>query len=257
MRFYPGSVHLLAGMAGTYKSMITMQAVINMNVPTFVFSTDSDDLTMAARLYANATGKPYDNALGDILRQPDTASSILKQRYGHIKWSFISDLDGDELWNHLYAYATRYGEYPKLIVVDILSDVVFENAESEWAALRSSMKQLNIVARETSAAVILVHHVTEGARTNDMFPCPGRADIMGKDSRHPVLMVTFGKDGAGDLHVACVKLRHGTCDATGRTSFRMSVDPETSRVNDWQPHQRAMSTPVPAWRGWTDDTEEE
>lgn len=257
MRIYPGSVHVFAGVAGTYKSMVVMQAVINMGVPTFVFSTDSDDLTMASRLLANATGRTTDESRDDILRKPDVAANVLKQRYGHIKWSFSSDPDGDDIWHHLYAYATRYGCWPRVIVVDILSDVIFENAESEWAALRSSMKQMNIVARETNAAVILVHHVTEGAKTTDMYPCPSRNDIMGKDSRHPVLMVTFGKDTSGDLHAACVKLRHGQCDATGRSSFRMSVNPETSRVSDYDPHMpRPMAGAASTWRGWSTDAED-
>lgn len=256
MLIYPGSTHLLAGVAGTYKSMVVMGAVINMAVPTFVFSTDSDDLTMAARLLSVETGKPTTETRIMALRQPEAAAKILADKYRHIKWSFDSDQDGDGIWNHLYAYATRHGDWPRLVVVDILSDVTFENAESEWAALRASMKQLNIVARETNAAVILVHHASEAARTTDFAPCPGREAIMGKDPRHPVLMVTFGKDSRGNLHAACVKNRHGKADATGRTTFQMAVNPETSKVGDWTEQHRVLAA-VPAWRGWGEEEEDD
>lgn len=256
MLIYPGSVHLFAGLAGTYKTMITNQAIINMQVPTFVFSTDSDDLTQASRLLAQGSGRTVEQARIMAIADPDRASLILKDRYGHIKWSFLNDLDGDDIWHHLYAYATRYGEYPKLIVVDILSDVVFENAESEWAALRVAMKQFNIIARETNAAVILVHHCTEAANTNDMYPCPGRNAIMGKDIRHPVLVVTFGKDSNDDLWASCVKNRHGKADASGRTAFRMHVDPTTSKVADYSPHMNRLN-PALAWPGWGTGEEEE
>lgn len=258
MLIYPGSVHLFAGVAGTFKSMVTMAAVINMGVSTFVFSTDSDDLTMASRLLSVATGRPSTETRIMALRQPEAASRILADKYGHIKWSFDSDQDGDGIWHHLYAYATRHGDWPRLIVVDILSDVTFENAESEWTALRSSMKQLNIVARETNAAVILVHHASEAARTNDMYPCPGREAIMGKDPRHPVLMVTFGKDSQGVLHAACVKNRHDKADATGRTTFRMSVDPATSKVGDWTEQHRVLAAAsAVGWRGWGEDPDDD
>lgn len=256
MRAYPGSVHLFAGASGTFKTMVVMGAVINMAVPTFVYSTDSDDLTMASRLLANATGRTVDEMRIMALRQPEAAAKVLGERYGHIKWSFESDQDGDGIWHNLYAYATRYGQYPRLIVADILSDFVFENAESEWAALRVAMKQFNIIARETNAAVFLVHHTSEGAKTTDQQPCPGRDAIMGKDSRHPVLIVTFGKDSQGDLHAACVKQRHGVSDASGRTSFRMSVNPATAKVTDWNPAVRPLVA-VGGWRGWQDDSDDD
>jgi hypothetical protein len=257
IHIYPGSVHLFAGMAGTYKTMITLGAVINMAVPSFVFSTDSDDLTMAARLLGNATSQPAAEMRLLALKNPRAAADILAKHYGHIKWSFDSDQTGDGIWHNLYAYATRYGEYPRLVVADILSDVIFDSADSEWAALRIAMKQFNIVARETGAAVILVHHVSEGARTNDMYPCPGRNDIMGKDLRHPVVIMTFGKDSAGDLHAACVKNRHGAADATGRTSFRMLVDPVTSRVSDYDPARARLRVVTSGWSGWGTGEEEE
>jgi len=256
LRIYPGSTHLFAGVAGTYKSMVAMGAVINMAVPTFVFSTDSDDLTMASRLLANATGRPTDQMRVMALQQPEAAAKVLAEKYGHIKWAFDSDQTGDGIWHNLYAYATRFGDWPRLVVVDILSDITFESAESEWAALRASMKQLNVVARETNAAVILVHHASEASRTNDMYPCPGREAIMGKDPRHPVLMMTFGKDSRGDLHAACVKNRHGEADATGHTSFRMGIDPATSRVTTYSPHQR-QAVPAGGWRGWGEENEDE
>lgn len=255
MHIYPGSVHLVAGMAGTYKSMVVMGAVINMAVPTLVFSTDSDDLTMASRLLSIATGHKTEQTRVMAIKQPAESAQILADRYGFIKWSFTSDPDGDDVWNHMFAYATRYGEYPRLVVIDILTDVVFENAESEWTALRVAMKQFNILARDTNAAVIVVHHATEGAKTTDMAPCPGRDAIMGKDMRHPVLVVTTGKDSAGGLHVAPVKLRHGVADATGRTSFPMSINPETSRVTDWVPQPRTLA-PLGPWE-WGAEREDE
>lgn len=254
---YPGSLHLYAGIAGTYKSMVVTQAVINMGLPTFVFSTDSDDLTMASRLLANATGKPATEMRKLAIKDPSAAADILGGRFGFIKWSFETDLTGDGIWHSLYAYATRYGGFPRQIVIDILSDVVFEDAESEWSALRKAMKQFNVVARETSAAVHLVHHATEGFRTTDMHPCPSRADIMGKDSRHPVVIMTFGKDSRGDLHAACVKNRHGDSDASGKSSFRMHVDPTTSKVQDFKPHLALVPAQSGSWRGWSRDDGEE
>lgn len=261
MLIYPGSVTLIAGMAGTYKSMVASNLVAAMGQPSLVFSNDTDDLTVAARLLGMATGSSVDQCRIAAVHQPEQASAILRKRYGHIKWAFSPDPSLDDIWLHTHAWAERYGDWPRVITIDIASNVGIDHGSyDEWGALRELMRQSNVLARETGAAVIAVHHCAEGAKTTDTFPCPSRGDVMGKISALPVLMVTLGKDSRGDLHAACVKARNAASDATGRSSFRMHVDPSTGRVQDYDPHlhQRATYAPrVASWEGgWEADSHE-
>lgn len=259
MLIYPGSVTLVAGKPGTYKSMVVANMVANMRVKTLAFSNDTDDLTTAARLLGIATGEPTDSWRERIIRQDPQATAILRKHYSHVKWAFSPDPSLTDVWLHTHAWAERYGEWPKLIVIDIAANVYVDDgnggARDEWAGLRELMRQSNNLARETGAAVLAVHHCAEGAKTTDTFPCPTRADVMGKIAALPVLMVTLGKDSRGGLHAACVKARNAPSDDSARNSFPMAVDPATSRVHDYdsspfRPQGAYAPVTWPAQGGW-------
>lgn len=218
---------MIAGVSGTFKTMVMLNGVVNMKVPTLGFSNDSDDTTIAKRLLGIATGTDCDVAEDWMRTQPDRAADILAQ-YDFIQWQFMPSPSLDDIWLETYAYGERYGMWPQLIVIDILGDVEHQGND-EWSTLREVMRQSKVLARETKASVLLLHHCSDGARGN---PCPSKAEIMGKISAHPTLMLTLGKDEEDQLHVACVKARHAACDASGKTSFPLGITPANARVGD-------------------------
>lgn len=244
MLFRKGSVHLFAAVAGMHKTMVMLNAVVNMGVPTLAFSTDSDDFTVASRLIAIKTGRTTDSAEHWMAKSPDEAAGILEPFRHLIQWQFNPNPTLDDIWLETYAYLEVYGTWPELIVLDILSDVGHDSGD-EWSSLRDVMRQAKVLARETGAAVLLVHHASEGVPSSRI--CPSRGDIMGKSAAQPVLMVTFGKDAAGNFWAACVKNRFGKANANGEDRFRMSLNPSTSVVGDWVEQSN--------WRGadWDDD----
>lgn len=242
MLIYPGSVTLIAGLAGVHKSMLVANAVINMGQKTLFFSNDTDELTVAARLLGIATRQPTEYWRHRAVQYPREAAQHL-ERFRNIKWAFSPDPTLDDVWLHTYAWAEMHGEWPKVIVLDIASNVYVEGTD-EWAALRELMRQANVLARTTGAAVIVVHHCAEGTKVTESEPCPSRSSVMGKISALPVLMVTLGKNSEENVvWAACVKARNAPCDPTGRTSFRMAVDPASSLVEDYDPsrHFRAYA----------------
>lgn len=256
MLIYRGSVTMVAGKPASYKSMLVANAVINMGRPTLFFSNDTDALTVAARLLGIATGQKTSECRAWALRDPQGVQQYLA-RYRHIKWEFAPDPSLTDVWLNTYAWAERYGEWPEVIVVDITSNVGIDHVNyDEWGVLRELMRQCNVLARETGSAVILVHHASEGAKTSDGHPCPGRAEVMGRVATLPVLMVTVGKKTDGSLHAACVKARNAPCDESGSTSFPMHVDPETGRVDDYSAHHMRPAYANPyagSWGGWEED----
>lgn len=226
------SVQMIAGVAGTFKTMVLLSGLTNMRVPTLAFSTDSDDVTIAKRLLGIATGTPTEECEDWLRTDPKRCTELLRQ-FDFLQWQFMSSLSLDDIWHETYAYGERYGQWPELIVVDILGDVHHEGND-EWAALRTVIREAKNLARETHASVLLIHHCGDGTTGH---PCPSRASIMGKASASPTLIMTLGKDHEDRLWAAGVKSRHGPSDASGKTAFQMGIDPATSRVFDYNPQR--------------------
>ncbi|MFC8490690.1 AAA family ATPase [Streptomyces sp. NPDC057235] len=241
MLFRRGAVHLFSGMAGSFKTMVVLNAIVNMGVPTLGFSNDSDDLTVASRLLGIATGRDTDELDAWIAQHPEEAGRAMA-RYDFVDWFFAPNPTLDDVWLELYAFHEANGCYPELVVIDILSNVGHD-AGDEWSTLREVMRQANVIARETSVdgqpgcAVLLVHHCTDGSRNK----VPTRSEVLGKISALPVLMVNFGADDEGNLWAAAVKNRFGKSDKDAKCPFRMTVQPSCARVTDYisQPHDYA------------------
>nr|WP_158674737.1 AAA family ATPase [Streptomyces hoynatensis] len=229
IRFRRASVSMLAGIPGSHKTRLMLNAVLNMQVPTLLFSTDSDRTTVASRILARVTGQPTEETEGWLIDRRSDAAQILAG-FDWLRCDFRPDPDLDHIWRSAYAYAEVEGQYPEQIVVDIASDIGHD-AGDEWATLRDLMRQSKILARETGAHVLLVHHASDSPNTKR--PCPRRSDIHGKVAAIPEVIVTCGTDYAGQLHVACVKNRHAKADPQADNAFPMALDASTSYVGDY------------------------
>lgn len=240
IRFRRSSVSMLAGLPGSHKTRIMLNAVVNMGVPSHVFSTDSDMDTVSSRLLAKASSTPTSVTEQWLRTEPDKCARLLAQ-YDFLRFDFRPDPTLDDIWHGLYGFHEAEGRYPDQTVIDIASDVGHDTGD-EWGSLRDLMRQAKVIARETGTHLLLVHHAADSERTKR--PCPRRSDIHGKIAAIPELIVTCGMTNTGDLHVACVKNRHAKADADASNHFPMSLNAETSLVSDYvsQPHSYASWT---------------
>jgi len=238
IRIRRSSVHVWAGPSASFKTMTIMNAVMNMKLPTVYFSTDSDESTIASRMLGILTGTPCEETeawLNPNSSHLNRAAELLAP-HDYIRWDFSASVTLDDVWNGVYAYATMEGVWPDQIVIDIMSDVFLQGHKDEWGMLKELMRQAKMLARETGAAVHLVHHVTDAWRPTVERPTPSKADILGKLSGIPVLMMNFAPGQSdGELLAACVKNRFAKCDPSGRTYIRMHVEPACARVGEWVP----------------------
>jgi len=247
IKFRRASVSMLAGVPGSHKTRIMLNAILNMGVSTKAFSTDSGEDAIQSRILARASGMPT-SVTEDWLRSDQEKASRLLAPYDFIDWDFRPDPTLDDIWHGLYAYHEAEGRYPDQTVIDIASDVGHDTGD-EWGSLRDLMRQAKVIARETGTHLLLVHHAADSERTKR--PCPRRSDIHGKVAAIPELIVTCGMTNTGDLHVACVKNRHAKADADAGNHFPMNLNAETSLVSDYvsQPHAYADWT-QPGEDGW-------
>jgi hypothetical protein len=244
INFRPASVSMLAGVPGSHKTRIMLNALVNMRVPTLAFSTDSDQDTVASRLLAINQRVPTSTTEEWLRTKPEDCKRVLGA-YDFIRWEFKPDPSLDDVWLSAYAYHETEGRWPQQIVVDIASDIGHDTGD-EWSSLRDLMRQSKVLARETEAHVWLLHHCADSPGTKK--PCPRRSDIHGKIAAIPEVIVTCGVDASGGLHAAPVKNRHARASADAEIRIPMTLDAETSFVGDYvsQPHAYAGG-------GWSED----
>lgn len=253
--FRRASVHLIAGVPGSFKSMLALKVMDLLNVPTLYFSSDSDFFTMGSRLLAMRTGKTTDETERILVEDKAQASDTLKA-YEHVRWNYSPSPSLDDIWLEAYAYLEMFGRFPELVVIDIASDIDHQDGD-EFATLRSLMREMKRFARDTGAGVIVVHHTTESVPGH---PCQPRSAIMGKISQLPVLILNVALKG-DRFYVAPVKNRFGRGPADASFVLEFIADGNRCLIEEKQ------WTPVPEpepqhdypeedapW-GWSDEPE--
>ena len=138
----------------------------------------------------------------------------------------------NDIADEVEAYLELFGDYPQLLVVDNLMNLVGGN-DNEWAAMREAMVAMHHLARTTEACVLVLHHVSEND-SKSVYPAPRRA-IQGKVSQLPEQILSVSLDPSeNEFRVAAVKNRHGKHDASGMTWIPIPVDLSRMRFFDSQ-----------------------
>lgn len=218
---------VIAGQPAAGKSAFALSTVAKMRVPTLYFCADTASWTMAIRAVAMTTGLTQDQVETKLTTDPHSADGAFDS-LRFIRWCFDSAPTLDDIDDEVAAYEEVWGCNPSLIVVDNLVDV--SDGDDEWAAVRRTQKELKFLARETGAAVVVLHHVTEAFNVSD-GSAPSRSSILGKDTRLPALVLTITNE-SGFLGVAIVKNRYGKADPSGRSVNWFGFD--GARMNIWE-----------------------
>ena len=221
-------ISMIAGTPGAGKSTLALALALRSKVPTLYISADTNAHTMAMRLLSMITGKPQSDA--ELMLNDDVEGSrkIINEASGHIFWSFESAPTLADIDQEVLAFEELWGCAPTLIVVDNLMDVANDGGE-EFAGMRSTIKELKYLARDTNAAVLVLHHTKESYVGN---PCQPRSALQGMVAQLPALICTVGTNAPGYIAVAPVKNRYGKADPSGDTAFWLQFNPEIMDVSD-------------------------
>ena len=221
-------VSMIAGTPGAGKSTLALAIALRAKVPTLYVSADTNAHTMAMRLLSMITGKSQSDS--EVMLNDDIEGSrkTINDSSGHIFWSFESAPTLADLDQEVEAFEELWGCSPTLIVVDNLMDISNDGGE-EFANMRSTIKELKYLARDTNAAVLILHHTKESYTGN---PCQPRSALQGMVAQLPALICTVGTNAPGYIAVAAVKNRYGKADPTGDTAFWLQFNPEFMDVSD-------------------------
>lgn len=230
IKFYPGQLMMIAGPPGGGKTMLALHAVMKMGVSCLYFSADSDERTIACRAVAAINSHPLTSIYGAWDRGlfEDIYGGVLRDRV-KIKFEFEpTDPSVVDVTNAMEAYLELEGVYPRVVVVDTLTNTESGDA-NEWGGLRKTAKDLHWLARRTKSLLLVLHHTSEH-KMEHVINAPPRSEIQGKISQLPSTILTMATD-EGVMWIAAVKNRFGESDPAAKSPLRFVVD--LSRVRIW------------------------
>lgn len=211
VRLRRGHLHVIASAPGGAKTTTAINIVLyNTGVPTLYLAMDGDANSMSTRVLQaylgwtrEAVEEEREFGSPDIEKAMDTIDWV--------RWDFPNTPDMEEVRDRVWAFAEIFGEFPHLIVVDNLMDVVFEQSAAAYTDAESALTSL---ARAANSAVLVLAHVNgmhEGGR--DPIPLSG---LMFKATKKASLIVTL-HPGAfpSQLFVSILKNRDGPADPSG------------------------------------------
>jgi predicted ATP-dependent serine protease len=214
IRFRRGQVTMIAGQPNSGKSLLALFYALKANVPTLYISADTDAYTTAIRAAAVITGsqvqsveEAFNSGSGYEFYQDELAT--LK----HLQFSFDPSPTLDDIELSIEAYGESFGEYPHLLIIDNLLNIAALH-DNEWTGMRDIAKAMHHIARQTEAAVFMLHHTSE-AEGKPELP-PSRKSIQGKISQLPEMILTVALDHeTSEYRVACVKNRFAKNSPSG------------------------------------------
>jgi RecA-family ATPase len=250
VRFRRGQVTMIAGQPNSGKSLLALFYAVKSGVPTLYVSADTDAYTTAIRAAAVITNtqvasveEAFNSGNGYEFYQDELAS--LK----HLQFSFDPSPTLDDIDLSIKAYAEAFGEYPQLLIIDNLLNIAALH-DNEWTGMRDIAKAMHHVARETEAAVFLLHHTSEGEGRPELPP--SRKSIQGKISQLPEMILTVALDhDTSEYRIACVKNRFAKNSASGSNYTILYAD--ASRMTLYNDNQNVARHPqmVPgSWAGY-------
>jgi hypothetical protein len=218
------TVTMVAATPASLKSMLTLYWIARMGLPCLFFSADTDAYESMKRAAAMVSGKTMDEVERDITagRQSDYEDMLARL---NIRWVFETDPTYTDLELETAAFAEVFGEFPEIVVIDNLMNVVGEN-ENEFASMRDTTKALKRLVRITNASVFVLHHMQETEKDNGRPAARNR--LQGKVSQLPEMILSIALSG-DELRVAAVKNRFGPGDASAEKYVSIFADPGRCR----------------------------
>lgn len=214
VKFRRGWLHLLAAAPGGGKSAFAAFLALKLKLPTLYFSADNDILTFSTGAIANALNITTNKAERLLKEGNEEVLEKLQQETSHLWVSFQAGPSPEDIRQELDAFATVYGDWPAIIVIDNLMDVdPMGVGGEEWRSQDAILDFLKRLARMTGAAVFVLAHVT-GEYTDGTQPIP-RSGLMNKIDKRPQVVLTFHYPESDLLGVSVVKNRRGRAKADG------------------------------------------
>ena len=221
-----GELSMIAGPPGSGKSSLALALAVRCGLPVLYFSADTTRENVEIRAISMLTGMDQRDAEQARAEDPVWASQVL-QGFAHVAVEQNSAPSLEYIEHAINAFR-EFGTDPALIVVDNAQDVAFDTGDT-WQALQSLMRELRWFARDTNAAVCVLHHTRQETFGGQ---APPLWSLQGKISAVPALILTISNNQPGYMPVCAVKNRYGPASPGGQDVVWLSWDPATMKITD-------------------------
>lgn len=225
LRLLPGQTSLWVAAPGVGKSQLLSNIAQRMHgVPVVYWSADTDSHDVLVRSMAMWSGSTTE----EVERQrPEKAWAdhyLQKISAGrHVEWIFDPSITEKHLHERLLAFMEVHGEFPRLVVIDNLSNTV-QHVGDEFAEQKQVLVAMQRLARESGAHIAVLAHA-KGEYDNGMKPIPQNG-VLNNLSKIPEVIVTLYRwdDDGKVLGVVVAKNRGGRADPGAKHPVQLQVD---------------------------------
>lgn len=235
-RFLRGQLALICAGPGVGKSAMILTYALKAKVPTLYFSADSDSFTQLSRAMSILTGWELSKTTS-MVRQGDLGEAEQYFTDIPIRFNYDASPTLDQIEMSMKSYEEVYGDYPALVIVDNITNVITgskENADNPFEGLEAMMDVLHGLARRSEACIVGLHHVTGGY--NDANKITPLSAVKNQIGRVPELILTLHKVtdefGPASLCVSTVKNRAGKADPSGHDFITLDFYGNTMQIRN-------------------------
>lgn len=238
-------VSLVVGPPSAGKSLLTMNLIAKMDVPTLAFLLDTNETTAGARFASILTGDDFKTVKARILAGDGRGyRERLAEEIGNVRVVFYAG-GPDEVEREIRAFEQRYGLPPECVLIDNLGNQT-SSLENEWAALKALTLEYNDIARRAQCAIIGCHHTTD---LETAEPAQ-RTKILGKITQYARLILSVGFNArTTEYKVAIVKNTEGETDARAERPLTFYCDPSRMLLSE-EPVIHPQVLQVQQWKGF-------
>lgn len=247
-RFRQSETTVIAGQPNAGKSLFALWLCVKFDVPTLYFSADSSSYTASTRLAAATTGETTEN-VGKALREGGAGywQDVLDK--SQVRFCFDPNPTHTTIAEELDAYVEEFDEFPRVIVVDNLMDVIGGGA-SETESYKDVLSGLKKINRETEASILVLHHMSETG-TSPLWPAP-RASVMGKANQTPENVISIAMGENDTFLLSVVKHRNGKADAQAKNVVQLRAFPDRCQFGKFEPLEQKAATETWTPTRWGD-----
>lgn len=227
--FRRGSVVIVAGGSGAGKSAFALNLAIKSEATGIYFTADSRPGTQLARAASLVTGRPFRETAKEVERGYYFDKELAPLR--RIRWDTNAGPNETDIEESLEAYGFLHGEYPELVIVDNLMNVVTEESgEGGRVNVQNFLLFLTELAHTKGCCVVVLHHVV-GQYGDGVTPIP-LTGLIDKHDKSAELVLTIYRVDERTMGVCIVKNRDGMANAAGGLVVELDLDFEHMRVTD-------------------------
>jgi hypothetical protein len=244
VRFRAGQVVMVTGRPKAGKSNFAQWLVTQWGLPTLYYSLDMDAFTAACRQAAIVTGHRLE---GIAAAMESGGEGWYEDELDGSEVAFCFDTTPElpDIQAEMDAYVELNDLYPSVVVVDNLLNI--ECGEGTHGDYKHVMKQLQSLARQTGALVIVLHHAREG--TKDITRPPSAAETDNKINQIPETLLSVAKNPDDDrFQIAVLYQRFGgRSDPNAEHPATIWADFSTMSFTNIKP------IAAPSWGGWENE----